>query len=97
LNYFAHWSPAVGQMLWGQTIAVLDGLNAAVFAMACRDQALALAGHSLAGLVSRRAEWRAGRMDASKASRWSASGRGARKRCRSQRESAWRNSRQRAA
>jgi hypothetical protein len=59
INYFGHWAPACTEALWRQTIQVLDGLNAAVFAMLCRERPATLIVRSLVGALAERAEWRA--------------------------------------
>ena len=59
INYFSHWAPACTLPLWRQCILMLDGLNAAVFAMMCRDRAGEMVARSLGGAIFHRGEWRA--------------------------------------
>ncbi len=59
LNYFGHWSPPASRELFAQCIYLLDGLNAAVFEMTCRDHQFKIVGRAMAGSISRRREWRA--------------------------------------
>jgi hypothetical protein len=59
INYFAHSSPDCSEALWRQCIIVLDALNAAVFAMMCRDRPRQMIAHSVKRTFSGRGEWRA--------------------------------------
>jgi len=58
-NYFSHWAPLVTRELFRECLFVLDGLNAAVFAMLCRDRPAEMVGRSILGAISRRSEWKA--------------------------------------
>lgn len=59
VNYFLHGSPACTKALWRQCLIVLDGLNAAVFAMTCGVRAPQLLWHGLWGALAPRGEWTA--------------------------------------
>jgi hypothetical protein len=59
INYFGHWAPACTELLWRQCIYVLDGLNAAVFALLCRERPAEMIARSLAAALVHRGEWRA--------------------------------------
>jgi hypothetical protein len=59
INYFRHWAPRVTQELWRQCLAMLDGLNAAVFQMVCEDRRSEVIARSLVGAVTNAHEWRA--------------------------------------
>ena len=59
VNYFSHASPACTVALWRQCLVVLDGLNAAVFAMACGIRGPQLILRGLWGARASRDEWHA--------------------------------------
>ena len=59
INYLSHWAPLVTRELFSECLFVLDALNAAVFAMLCRDRPGEMVGRSILGAISRRSEWRA--------------------------------------
>lgn len=59
LNYFAHWAPPATRELWRQCLLVLDGLNAATFALLCQEAPAAFVGRAALGLATRGGEWRA--------------------------------------
>jgi hypothetical protein len=59
LHYFSRWAPDATDRLLSQCLWVLDGLNAAVFAMMCRERPAEMIARSLAGAIFRRDEWRA--------------------------------------
>jgi len=59
VNYFSHWAPNATRELWRQCILVLDGLNAATFDLLCNRAPASMIGHAMAGMVTRRGEWRA--------------------------------------
>lgn len=56
VNYLGHWSPPASERLWRQVIQVLDGLNAAVFEVACARAGFDLMARALASAV-RGVEW----------------------------------------
>jgi hypothetical protein len=57
LHYFAKWAPEATDRLLRQCLWVLDGLNAAVFAMLCSERPAEMIGRSLWGALARRDEW----------------------------------------
>ena len=59
VNYFAHSMPPVSRELFRACLHVLDGLNAAVFALLCVEQPGEMIGRSIVGALVHRAEWRA--------------------------------------
>jgi hypothetical protein len=59
INYFSHWAPRATRALWRQVILMLDALNAATFDLICNQQRGPMVRHSVAGMVTRRGEWRA--------------------------------------
>jgi hypothetical protein len=59
VNYLSHWAPEVSRALFRECIYVLDGLNAAVFALLCVERPAQMVGRSIVGAIAHRAEWRA--------------------------------------
>jgi hypothetical protein len=59
VNYLSHWAPECDAALFRQCLIVLDGLNAAVFALLCREAPATMVARSLYSAVAARAEWRA--------------------------------------
>jgi hypothetical protein len=59
LNYLSHWAPDVTRALFRECIYLLDALNAAVFALLCKERPAAMVGHSIVNAIARRDEWRA--------------------------------------
>ena len=58
-SYFAHWSPPVTRALWAQSLHILDGLNAAVFAALSGRTGHAIRARAALGLITGGAQWRA--------------------------------------
>jgi hypothetical protein len=57
LHYFSRWAPDASDALLRQCLFVLDGLNAAVFAMMCKDRPAEMIARSLFSAVTRGDEW----------------------------------------
>jgi hypothetical protein len=58
LHYFSRWAPEASERLLRQCLTVLDGLNASVFAMLCRERPAAMIVGSLVRSVTAAGEWR---------------------------------------
>ncbi|MSP62192.1 MAG: hypothetical protein EXR72_18040 [Myxococcales bacterium] len=58
LDYLGHFAPPSTRELWRQSIIVLDGLNAAVFAMALRTHRVSFPAANLWHAIFRGDEWR---------------------------------------
>ncbi|HVS19376.1 MAG TPA: hypothetical protein VMT18_12300 [Planctomycetota bacterium] len=59
IHYFRHQAPRVDRATFRACLYVLDGLNAAVFAMLCRERPGEMIRRSVAAALTRRAEWQA--------------------------------------
>jgi hypothetical protein len=59
IHYFRHDAPSVDRATFRAALYVLDGLNAAVFAMLCRERPGEMIRRSLIGALRHRDEWRA--------------------------------------
>src|SRR5581483_3809912 len=53
LHYFAKWAPEASERLLRQCLFVLDGLNAQVFAMMCRERPAEMIARSMWGAIAR--------------------------------------------
>jgi len=57
LHYFQRWAPEASEPLLRQCLFVLDGLNASVFAMMCRERPAEMIARSLWSALAHRDEW----------------------------------------